>query len=172
MDVGQAPRGTFAPVGLTARRPPVGRWLAITAVALAIVVAKPWSSPNAPRGAGADGAVTGGPVGGPRNPSAAVPAAIPSTVAEGARQIVAAFCLEPSSWLIASVERWRDQRIRVWRALEPATAASGPDDPAIPIVTVVSEGLTELGWCAPVVGAERPAGPGDSLERLGARRSV
>jgi hypothetical protein len=57
------------------------------------------------------------------------------------------------------VERWRDQQIRVWRALEPATTATGPDDPAIPIIPVVSEGLTELGWCAPVRGGGRPSTP-------------
>jgi hypothetical protein len=157
MDGGKAPRGTFVPVGLTTRQPPVGRWLAVTAVALVIVIAKPWSSPERSGGTPEGGATAGA----PRNPAPAGTAAVPSTTTSTAGQIVAAFCLDPGTWLIASVERWRDQRIRVWRALEPAVAATGPDDASIPIVPVVSEGLTELGWCAPVVGVEKPGGPVD-----------
>jgi hypothetical protein len=45
--------------------------------------------------------------------------------------------------------------------LEPGTSAGGPDDPTIPDVSIVSEGLTELGWCAPIVGDERPVPPVD-----------
>lgn len=158
MDGGRAPRGTFAPVAMAGRRPPVERWLAVVAVALVIVVAKPWPSPDGSDGPG--GAGVGAPT---RSAPGALATTIPSPSASlaAADVLVSAFCLDTRSWLVASVERWRDQRIRVWRALQPASAASGPDDPAIPIVPVVSEGLIELGWCAPVLGDERPSAPVD-----------
>ena len=69
-----------------------------------------------------------------------------------------AFCLDRGQWLVVSVERRRDRTFRVWRALDPVPAATGPDDPAIPLVPVVSDGVLDLGWCAPAYGAERPSG--------------
>ena len=155
MDGGREPRGTFSPVALTNRRPPIGRWLAFAGVALVLVVAKPWQTDEAGSGGSATGAT------GPGAPVATDPRAeaSPSSSASAAERAVAAFCLRPGSWLVASVERWRDQRIRVWRALVPANSARGPDDPSIPIVPITSEGLTELGWCAPVSGPESPSAP-------------
>jgi hypothetical protein len=155
MDGGRAPRGTFSPVALTNRRPPIERWLVIVVIALIVVLVKPWQA----AGPGDGGSVAGA-------PRADAPLATnrllepsPSSTDSPANRAVAAFCLQPGSWLVASVERWRDQRIRVWRALSPASSARGPDDPSIPVVPVVSEGLTELGWCAPVSGPESPSAP-------------
>ena len=71
---------------------------------------------------------------------------------------VAAICLEPASWRTATIETWRDQTVRVWRAIDPVPA-SGPDDPAIPIVPAVGSRVAAIGFCAPVVGPERPTGP-------------
>ena len=34
--------------------------------------------------------------------------------------------------------------------------ASGPDDPAIPFEPVVAASVTAIGWCAPIVGPDRP----------------
>jgi len=154
MDGGRTPRGTFEPVVLTRQRPPIGRWLAILLIALVAVVAKPWA-PAQPDGTGSGSGPSRGGLLSTSNP--VVPS--PSASDDAASQAVAAFCLRPGSWLVASVERWRDQRIRVWRALVPATSARGPDDASIPVISVVSEGVTELGWCAPVSGADRPASP-------------
>lgn len=160
MDRGRPARGSFAAVDLTSRRPPIGRWAVIAAIALVVVVTKPWPT--------ADGTGESSPVPNPSGQGSG--AGRPSTPSPSHRftdgaELVAAFCLDTRSWLVASVERSLersgDQRIRVWRALEPATSARGPDDPAIPDVSVVSEGLTELGWCAPVVGDEKPSPPVD-----------
>jgi hypothetical protein len=161
MDRGRPPRGSFAPVDLTHRRPPIERWAVIAAVALVIVVTKPWPS------SGGSDQPTRAPETGSRHGTGSGPSAVPSpsNPEAGAESLVAAFCLNTRLWLVASVERsverTIDQRIRVWRALEPATAASGPDDPTIPDTSVVSEGLTELGWCAPVIGNEKPTPPVD-----------
>lgn len=158
MDGNGPPRGDFAPVSLTNRRPPVGRWAVIATVILVVVVAKPW--PSGGNGPGASGPTTTT----RRSPQPSTEPT-PSNSGNPARLAVATFCLDTRTWLVASVERSlersTEERIRVWRALEPATSASGPDDPAIPEVSIVSEGLTELGWCAPIVGAEQPSAPVD-----------
>ncbi|MEO5704863.1 MAG: hypothetical protein ABIZ52_05215 [Candidatus Limnocylindrales bacterium] len=69
------------------------------------------------------------------------------------------FCLGAGTWQVASLETWREQDVRVWRAIEPARGASGPLDPFIPAAPIVAFALAALGWCAPAFGAERPAGP-------------
>jgi hypothetical protein len=86
-------------------------------------------------------------------PSVSV-APVPSNAADTA---VAAICLEPGSWRTATIETWRAQTVHVWRAIDP-TAASGPADPAIPLVPAVGSRIDAIGFCAPVVGPERPAG--------------
>jgi hypothetical protein len=154
----RAAHGSFEPVSLAGRRPPIERWAVIAAAILVIVVAKPWQSPG--DGSGAAGSTTVS-----RHATEPPAGASPAASDDPAAVTVAAFCLNTRSWLVASVERTvghaGDQRIHVWRVLEPAPAASGPDDPAIPDVSIVSEGLTELGWCAPIVGDEKPVPPVD-----------
>lgn len=71
---------------------------------------------------------------------------------------VATICLEPASWRTATIETWRDQTVRVWRAIDPVPA-SGPNDPAIPIVPAVGSRVAAIGFCAPVIGPDRPTGP-------------
>jgi hypothetical protein len=156
--------GTFEPVALTDDRPHLGRWVLVVVIALLAVIAKPWdggtgSGDGRAPGAGATSPLSPAPaaVSGSTTSLAASPTATPGATG-GAGAEVAAFCLNPSAWLVASVESYRDRTVRVWRAIETASAASGPDDPAIPRSPVVSEGVRELGWCAPVVGDERPAG--------------
>jgi hypothetical protein len=145
--------GTFAPVRLSAARPPIGRWLAVALIGLSIIVAKPWGAaePEVVR----PGSLPTGPLRSPATPQGLPSPTIPP---DSAGPLVSSFCLDPRSWRVATTERWRDQTIRVWRAIDPATRASGPDDPRIPTFPIVSEGITELGWCAPVVGPDRPSG--------------
>jgi hypothetical protein len=153
---GQPRERTFAPTRLESARPPVGTWLAVTVVALSIALLKPWASepPRSPSGAAvAEGRAVTGATGG------SGPTPVPTLRPDSAGPQVAMFCLDPQSWRLATVERWRDQTIRVWRAIEPASVAADPADARIPVFPIVSEGVTALGWCAPVVGADRPDGP-------------
>ena len=158
MDGDGPAHGNFAPVNLTDRRPPIERWAVIATIILVIVVAKPWQSPE-------DRAGSGGPTAPPRPSAGASVAPSPSGSDDPAALRVAAFCLSTRSWLVATSERTvgnaGEQRIRVWRVIEPASAATGPDDPTIPEISIVSEGLTELGWCAPLLGDEGPSPPVD-----------
>lgn len=128
------------------------RWVTIVAVLVSLAIVKPWGGGDTSgAGALATGATTDEP-----GPSAAATRVPPSHTA-GIDADVTRACLDPGSWRVASVEAYGAQTIRVWRALEPGTA-SGPADPAIPSVLVVSEGVSDLGWCAPVDGADRPIG--------------
>jgi hypothetical protein len=68
-------------------------------------------------------------------------------------------CLGTGAWRVASLETWRTQDVRVWRAIEPVLDASGPLDPTIPSVPIVAVTLPALGWCAPAYGDGRPVGP-------------
>jgi len=149
---GRLSDGTFAPIKLTAARPPIGRWLTVAVIGLVVAIAKPWAAdqPSAGEAGGLAAAVEryGG---SSRSP-------VPTLAPDSAGPLVAAFCLDPESWRVATIERWRDQTIRVWRAIEPLAIASGPNDARIPVFPIVSEGVTELGWCAPVVGPDRPVG--------------
>jgi hypothetical protein len=81
----------------------------------------------------------------------------PSSSPSAAEAAVGAICLEPGSWRTATIETWRDQTVRVWRAIDP-TPASGPDDPGIPIVPAVGSRVPAIGFCAPIVGPDRPTG--------------
>lgn len=152
MPPGGRPRnGAFAPTNLTSAHPPVGLWLAFTLIALAAALLKPWATEPPAGQAGSQVAPVEHTIRPGRSPDATVRP-------DSAGPLVALFCLDPQSWRIATIERWRDQTIRVWRAIEPIASASGPNDPRIPIFPIVSEGVTELGWCAPVVGPDRPVG--------------
>jgi hypothetical protein len=147
-------RDSFAAVRMTGARPPLGRWVGVAVLLLGMVIVKPWGSdraaPASPPAASRALAVAG---------EASVPAvATPTVDTDSSERAVESICFNPLSWRVATVERWRDQTIRVWRAIEPRAVASGPEDGRVPITPLVSEGVIELGWCAPVDGAPRMAG--------------
>ena len=81
------------------------------------------------------------------------------TADRSAAGLAGAVCLGPGGWRVASLERWRTDNVRVWRAIEPADVVTGPLDPAIPSVPIVALELTALGWCAPAYGPNVPVGP-------------
>lgn len=122
----------------------------VAAIFLLVAIAKPWDGSES----AAEGGRTGGLPGEPPSFSANAPVLVTAlpTVRPGAvAAAVSAICLDPGAWRVASIELWRDQTIRVWRAVDPVATASDLNDPTIPVIVVVSEGLPELGWCAPVV---------------------
>lgn len=82
-------------------------------------------------------------------------AAIPRDQSASAPRARNLACTEPLGWRIASIETWPRGIVYVWRATE-ASIASGPLDPAIGFMPVVSAHIADLGWCAPVGGSLRP----------------
>ncbi|MDP9483117.1 MAG: hypothetical protein M3P84_07850, partial [Chloroflexota bacterium] len=66
-------------------------------------------------------------------------------------------CHNTDAWLLSTVETSRSQTVKVLRVLTPVASVE-PDDPAIPRVVFGSERVSELGWCAPVVGPDRSPG--------------
>ena len=153
---GRPSDGVFAPVALRSGTPSLGRWVAMMALAIGLAVAKPWAALHddataaVARSSVSPAAVAAPPASAPGAPSA--------TGSKAAELEVDTLCFGTDIWLVAYVERWQGRTLRVWRALEPARSASGPDDLAIPILSGASGAVTQLGWCAPVVGARRPTG--------------
>jgi hypothetical protein len=160
-DLPSRDQGTFAPVAVASPGRPLVRWVVLATLALAVAVLKPWGGGAAPRPTGlvqapptptsadlsslnpnADGSATG-------------PGSDVASRSEDAD--VAEMCLNTESWLVASVEDEPGGSVRIWRALDPVTGLR-PDDPTVPWVFIGSQGVTALGWCAPIDGPERPSG--------------
>lgn len=145
-----------ARMGGVDRPPVVGAAIVLALVLLAI--AKPWA-PGPPSPA-AGGSTAGRPLGAaPAAPSSRPPATPTPRPSDGVAA-VADFCLEPGSWRTATIETWHDRIVRVWRALDPVHA-SGPNDPAIPVVPAVGTSIPAIGFCAPGVGPDHPIGAAD-----------
>ena len=148
----------FSPQPITTDHPPILGWAAAAVVVVLLLVLKPWDP-----GGGGGSATTAG-VSGPTEAAtadgavagSATPVPSPSRT-DTAGPEVADFCLDPGIWLVATVEGYGDRARRIWRALPTASVADGPTDASIPETTIVTEGIRLLGWCAPVVGPDRPS---------------
>jgi hypothetical protein len=127
-----------APVLQVRRRASVVPWVIVATAALVLAVLKPWGSTGTP---------------------------VPSGTAEGSPAELdvrddpdlLGRCHNTDAWLLSTVETSRGQTVRVLRVLSPIASVE-PDDPTIPRVVFGSERVTELGWCAPVVGPDRSPG--------------
>ena len=137
--------------GSTGRHEPAAGWFVVVAVFLVILVLKPWSSGDPSIATPSHGARPNSPPVDAARPPDGAPARLDPASA------VADICLDAGTWLVTSVQRDQGKTIRVWRAILPASGASGPLDPSIPQTQVRSEGVLELGWCAPDRGAEAPS---------------
>ena len=128
-----------APVREVGRRASVVPWVVVATAALVLVVLKPWGSIAAP------------------GPSGSAPGSL--TLLDPARNDpdLLGRCHNTDAWLLSTVETSRGDPVRVLRVLSPVAAVE-PDDPAIPRVVFGAERVTELGWCAPVVGPDSSPG--------------
>jgi hypothetical protein len=100
---------------------------------LAVAVLKPWGPP-APRPT-ANAAATA-------NASAQRAAATPDRAAGSIT------CWSQQEWRAVTVERSAGRAIVSWMAVAPVMV-EGPDDPRIPLLRVVADRVTGLGYCAP-----------------------
>ena len=136
MDGGPEPRGpdrpgrmgaggAIAPVAVAGGQPHLGRWIALVVIAIALAIAKPWAGLEPPAARVVAPPPTASPTATPE----------PTPRQDTAGPLVAAFCTDPTRWLVASTEHWRDQAVRVWRALESGHRRGRPgrpDDPGRP----------------------------------------
>ena len=129
--------------------PAVPASVALVLVFLAVAIVKPWGgiassgSPVASASAAAADA-SGGPE-----------AAVPTPVLDRGLA-VAAECHAPSGWRIVTNEHWQGREVRIWWAIEPVRSTSA-FDPSIPYLSVVSDAILQLGYCAPLFEPEKPA---------------
>jgi hypothetical protein len=83
------------------------------------------------------------------------PPASGGTSVEGGDAAAAQTCAYPQSWRSATVQLWAGRLAHVWTAVDAATA-TGPLDPSIPFQPIAGDQFTAIGWCAPVLGPDRP----------------
>jgi hypothetical protein len=128
-----------APVRQVGRRASVVPWVVVATVALVLAVLKPWGSIASPSPSG-------------------IPPASPAA-RDSARDDpdLLGRCHNTDAWLLSTVETSSGEPVRVLRVLTPVTKVE-PDDPTIPRVVFGAERVTELGWCAPVVGPDSSPG--------------
>jgi hypothetical protein len=110
---------------------------ALIAIFVAVALVKPWPGPGAPR----------------PTPRATVTPIAVQTIDPLAE--LRLHCQEPPGWRVYSQELWSTLTVRSWRSLEPAYHASGPLDPAIPIVPLGAR-IDALGYCSPWTPDQRP----------------
>lgn len=111
--------------------------VAVIGLFLAVAWIKPWpvAAPAPPRGA-------------------AAPTIAPTSTPDPLSNLKY-HCQEPSGWRVYARERWGGRLLRSWRTLDPARAATGPLDPAIPVVPLGAS-ISSLGYCSPWNTLERP----------------
>jgi hypothetical protein len=112
----------------------------LIAVFVALALVKPWA--------------WGGNAGSPR-PTPRVPAATANVPSADPLADLRAHCQEPNGWRIYSRERWARMTVRSWKSFAPASAASGPLDPGIPVIPIGAQ-VDALGYCSPWSDVERP----------------
>jgi len=146
------------PVGSRGRSATITGALLLTAFVLGLV--RPWdwlegaTSPATPGVPPGTSAAVGAPTSSPA-PS--------STPEPGSDTAAAEACAYPQSWRSATLQRWAGREAQVWTAVDAVTA-TGPSDAAIPFQVVGGDEFRAIGWCAPVLGDERP--PLDARGRL------
>lgn len=136
-------------------RGPSGPVVAVVGVA-AIVVAllKPWTT--------AEPVATLLPVGSVA-PAVAVVTAAPIPTVPTAESAASGLCFGVAEWRVVAAEIWSDRPVRAWIAAD-GRIAHDPLDPNIAFTPVVASSVPSLGFCAPVVGDDRP--PADAVVAL------
>ena len=141
--VGRRGRGAVVATGLITLAFVVGLvrpwdWLAGTQ-------AREATAPSSPSGAAAAAGSPGATTEGGPSP----------TPAPGSDAAAAQVCDYPQSWRSATMQDWAGRRARVWTAIQAVTA-TGPLDPSIDFQVIAGDHFTAIGWCAPVLGPDRP----------------
>lgn len=116
-------------------------WAGLIAVFLVGALLKPWEGPSLAASSSEPAAPA---------TSAAGPSAGPEVLAD-----LRAHCQDPLGWRVYSRELGIGRQVRTWSSVEPVKRATGPADPAIPVV-LLGPVVDALGYCSPWTGSERP----------------
>jgi hypothetical protein len=115
-------------------------------VAIVLALLKPWASPE-PLATPVPAAS--------RAPSAELATPVPVPTAPTAESAASGLCFGVAEWRVVAAEIWSDRPVRAWIAAE-GRIAHDPLDPNIVFTPVVATAVSSLGFCAPVIGADRP----------------
>ncbi len=148
-------RASPAPVSpVRSHEPRLSLAVMLAAGAVAIAMAKPWSSPTSvvPASLGTPGpspsdVLTAAPVpGSGRAPGTAQTGGVIDLAGGGTLD-----CYAPPGWRLVVDTTGDGRQVRTWLAVEPAPA-TGPLDPAVPATTIANGPVRGLGFCAPRTG--------------------
>jgi hypothetical protein len=124
--------------------------VALIVAFLGLAIIKPWggtASPSEDRGRSAP----------PRPATLDQPSGVagPTPVVDR-EQAIADECHAPYGWRIVTNERWQGREVRIWWAVSPVESKSA-FNPSIPFLSIVSDAILQLGYCAPLFAPDRPA---------------
>jgi len=124
--------------------------VALIVAFLGLAIVKPWggtASPSEDRGFSAV----------QRSAAADQPSGVagPTPVVDR-EQAIEDECHAPYGWRIVTNERWQGREVRIWWAVSPVESKSA-FDPKIPFLSIVSNAILQLGYCAPLFAPDRPA---------------
>ncbi len=114
----------------------------VIAVVLVLAVLKPWGAPGGPGEAAVPGLPSAGPAAADSSPG---PTATPSATSPGLDE-PGGQCFPGTDWRLFAIEVNEGRPRRHWLSIEPGLA-TGPRDPAVPFVSVVTDRLLALGFC-------------------------
>ena len=125
----------------------------LVAVAMAVLLVKPWAADPAGPGAG----TAGGDVNRGDRVADSPVSTTPAPTDPYAELVVT--CGKPSGWRVATLQTWigRAAPIRTWLAADPVPAG-GPADPRIQAVPVATDLVLAMGYCSPVGPDQPPQG--------------
>ena len=152
-------------------RGPSGPVVAIVGIlAIALAIAKPWTTPEpSPAPPGDPGATAVAPGSSTVAASGRGPTDAPVIAAEAA---ASGMCFGIAEWRVVAAETWADHPVRTWSAAD-GQLAGDMLDPQIAFTPVIGRSVHALGFCAPVAGEDRP--PDDAsvaLWRIDGRQAV
>jgi hypothetical protein len=124
--------------------------VALIVAFLGLAILKPWGgTANPPDGRGRSAAPHSAATDDSSGPAGPTPVV-------DREQAIADECHAPYGWRIVTNERWQGREVRIWWAVNPVTSKSA-FEPTIPFLSIVSDAILQLGYCAPLYPPDRPS---------------
>jgi hypothetical protein len=154
-------------VRIGSRGPVPGAMAGLILAFLVLAIIKPWGGPPASPHLVQEPTPRPSIHAGPAGPIAGSAGPIAEPARPGPSSSAWFHCGEQPDWRVYTLEIFADHVVRAWRGVEPAKAASGPLDPAIPLIQV-GPNIDAVGYCGPWTSAERaPDGSVVAAWRIG-----
>jgi len=147
-EVVDAPPAVSVRIRTARPSPAVPAAVVLVAAFFALAIVKPWGGSAGPRSEPAASARTTA-SGAPAVRSAPTPVVDRETA-------IAEECHAPSGWRVVTSEQWQGREVRIWWAITPVASRSA-FEPGIPYLSIISDAIHQLGYCAPLAEPDRPS---------------